>query len=284
MTHTTNPILVLGIVVLFGFAAVIHLARRYRLLGKTFNPSEEISFDKLQRVLHWAIGLGVLGLIITGLPVYLAQFLVNPPTPNRFQFVYWGMIVLDWRTIHIDLAFLVVGLVAVHASWDAYHLKATAKMRITRRDIREAIARGRDFLGVGRGYYPPGAKYDFFQKMFHWGLIILGPFLLLSGLLTWEAITWQGVPLFVWLDRINHPFMDSFMRTGHLVAAMLVFGLAFLHTYFAILPQNRNILKAIVTGRRVKASVEGKANKGVDERFGEERQEPLRLSAKARFE
>ena len=284
MTHTTNPILVLGIVVLFGFAAVIHLARRYRLLGKTFTPSEEISFDKLQRVLHWAIGLGVMGLIITGLPVYLAQFLVNPPTPIRFQFVYWGMIVLDWRTIHIDLAFLVVGLVVVHASWDAYHLKATAKMRITKRDIREAIARGRDFLGVGRGYAPPGAKYDFFQKMFHWGLIILGSFLLLSGLLTWEAITWQGVPLFVWLDRINHPFMDSFMRTGHLVAAMLVFGLVLLHTYFAILPQNRKILKAIVTGRGVKASVEEKANNSRDEKFGEEGQVPLRLPAKAQFE
>ena len=109
---------------------------------------------------------------------------------------------------------LVVGLVAVHSSWDAYHLKATAKMRITKKDLREAIARGRNFLGMSREYYPPGAKYDFFQKMFHWGLIILGSFLLLSGLLTWEAITWQGVPLFVWLDRINHPFMDSFMRTG----------------------------------------------------------------------
>ena len=74
---------------------------------------------------------------------------------------------------------------------------------------------------------------------------------MISGLLTWEAITWQGIPLFVWLDRINHPFLDSFMRTGHLVAAMFVFGLALSHVYFAMLPQNRNILKAITLGRKV---------------------------------
>ena len=251
MTHTTNPSLILGIVVLFGVGTIIHLARRYRLARTTFTPVEGISFDKLQRILHWAIGVGVLGLVITGLPVYLSQFLVNPPTPNRLQFVYWGMLVFDWRTTHIGLAFLVVCMVVLHASWDAYHLKTTARMRITKKDIREAIGRSRNFFWLAREYLPPGSKYDFFQKMFHWSLIILGAFLLISGLLTWEAITWQGIPLFVWLDRINHPFMDSFMRTGHLVAAMLVFGLALLHVYFAMLPQNRNILKAITLGRKV---------------------------------
>ncbi|MDA4127598.1 MAG: cytochrome b/b6 domain-containing protein [Thaumarchaeota archaeon] len=253
MTHTTNPSLILGIVLLFGVAAVVHIARRYRLMHATSAPSEEISFDKLQRTLHWAIGIGVVGLIITGLPVYLAQFLVNPPTPNRLQFVYWGMLVFNWRSIHIDLALLVVALVVVHASWDAYHLRTAAKIRVTKRDFWEAIARSRNFLGLTREYLPPGAKYDFFQKMFHWSLIILGAFLLASGLLTWEAITWQGIPLFVWLDRINHPFMDSFIRTGHLVAATLVFGLVGLHAYFALLPQNKNILRAITTGAEGKS-------------------------------
>lgn len=268
VTHTANPTLMLGIAAVFGVGAVIHLARRSRLMHTTFVPSEEISFDRLQRFLHWAIGLGVAGLVITGLPVYLSQFLVNPPTPNRFQFVYWGMLVLSWRSFHIDLALLVVGLVAVHATWDAYNLKTIAKIQVTRKDVREAIVRGRNFFGLTREYLPPGSKYDFFQKMFHWTLIILGAFLLLSGLLTWEAITWQGIPLFVWLDRINHPFMDSFIRTGHLVAAMLVFGLVVLHTYFALLPQNKSILNAIVTGRRVEPNENEKREVGFGQPVG----------------
>ena len=254
MTHTTNPTLILGIAALFGAGAIIHLARRYRLMRTTFTPSEEISFDRPQRFLHWAIGLGVAGLIITGLPVYLSQFLVSPPVPPPLQFFYWGLQVATWRIIHIDLALLVVGSVSVHALWDAYHLRTMRKIRVTSRDLREAVVRSKNFFGLTRDYLPPGSKYDFFQKMFHWSLIFLGAFLLVSGLLTWEAITWQGVPLFVWLDRINHQFMDSFIRTGHLVAAMLASGLVLLHVYFAILPQNRKILKAISTGERDKTS------------------------------
>src|SRR5438552_15015866 len=183
MTHATNPSLILGIVVLFGVGAIIHLARRYRLARTTFTPVEGISFDKPQMILHWAIGVGVLGLVITGLPVYLSQFLVHPPTANRLQFVYWGMLVFDWRTTHSGLAFLVVCMVVLHASWDAYHLKATARMRITKKDIREAIGRSRKFFWLAREYLPHGSKYDFLQKMFIWSLIFLGYFIMILCLL-----------------------------------------------------------------------------------------------------
>jgi hypothetical protein len=52
----------------------------------------------------------------------------------------------------------------------------------------------------------------------------------------------------VLLDRINHTLMDGFIRTGHLVAAMLFAGLVALHVYFSILPQNRPFLRAIGLG------------------------------------
>jgi hypothetical protein len=51
------------------------------------------------------------------------------------------------------------------------------------------------------------------------------------------------------LDRINNTFMDGFLRTGHLVAAMLFAGLVALHIYFAVLPQNRPFLRAISFGK-----------------------------------
>ncbi len=139
--------------------------------------SEGASFDRVQRILHWSIGVDVAGLIVTGLPVYLSEFLVNPPTVFRFQFVYWGVVVWDWRVIHIDFGLLLVALIALHASWDAYHLKRGATLRTTWKDLHEITARARNFLGKDREYFasaPP--KYDALQKAFHWSLIILGHF------------------------------------------------------------------------------------------------------------
>lgn len=86
--------------------------------------------------------------------------------------------------------------------------------------------------------------------MFHWTLVGLGAFLLVSGLIMWEAVTWQDVPVFVWLDRFNPWLMDTFIRTGHLVAAMLFAGLLISHVYFALLPQNKRMLRAITVGAK----------------------------------
>jgi Ni,Fe-hydrogenase I cytochrome b subunit len=251
VTHTTNPTLILGIVAVFGIAAAVHLVRRHDTLKTKTAVSADLSFDRVQRLLHWSIGLGAAALFVTGLPIYLSQFLVSPPVPTPLNFFYWGVVVSVWRNTHIYLALLVTALVVLHASWDVIHLRRTVKVSLTRQDFRDTVTRAKDFFvsprdGTGPTRIP--AKYDPLQKAFHWSLVVLGAFLLVSGLLEWEQIKWQGIPLFVWLDRWNGLFMDGFMRTGHLVAAMLFAGLAVLHVYFALLPQNRSMLMAITTG------------------------------------
>ncbi len=218
---------------------------------RRFELSGEISFTRAQRLMHWTIGAGCAALFITGLPVYLAQFLVVPPVPTPLQLFYWGLQVVVWRNIHIYLALSIVLVVAVHSLWDTYRIKTSERMmRVSRADLAEAWDRARSFLGFSSdGHAQATKKYDFFHKALHWTLIVLGAFLLISGLAEWEAIQIQGIPLFVWLDRINNTFMDGFLRTGHLVAAMLFAGLLALHTYFAILPQNRPFLRAMSLGR-----------------------------------
>ncbi len=213
--------------------------------------SDEVLFTRMQRAMHWSIGLGCAALFITGLPVYLAQFLVSPPVPTPLRLFYWGFQVISWRTFHIYLGLFVVLLVLVHSGWDTYRIKAHERIsRFSRAEMREALRRVRGFVGFSKEEPShPAGKYDFFHKAFHWTLIALGAFLLISGLIEWEAIQIQGVPVFVLLDRINHTFMDGFLRTGHLVAAMLFAGLLALHTYFAILPQNRPLLRAMSLGR-----------------------------------
>ena len=250
MTHTTNPTLVLGIAAFVASFALVHLARRWRLMRTHVKLTDEISFTGMQRVMHWSIGFGCALLFVTGLPVYLAQFLVSPPVPTPLQFFYWGVQVATWRALHIYLALLIVLLVLVHSTWDTYRLKTHEQIAsFSRVEMGEAWKRVRDFLGLSNEVTPkPAAKYDFFHKAFHWTLIGLGAFLLVSGLIEWEAFQILGVPVFVWLDRINNTFMDGFIRTGHLVAAMLFAGLLALHTYFAVLPQNRPFLRAVVFG------------------------------------
>jgi hypothetical protein len=133
------------------------------------------------------------------------------------------------------------------------------RMTISRDDVEAARLRAKEFLAFSsRGpYSQPTTRYDPFQRIFHWTLLALGAFLLASGLLMWEALTWRGVPLYVWVDRWNHTFMDDFMRTGHLVAAMAFAGLLVLHAYFAVLPQNRALLRSMtMTG----GSRQGPAN------------------------
>jgi cytochrome b subunit of formate dehydrogenase len=250
LTHTTNPTLVIGVAVFIAGFSLVHLARGWRQLRSKVNLSEEVTYSTVQRVMHWTIGSGCAALFLTGLPVYLAQFLVNPPVPTPLNFFYWGYRVALWRTAHIYLALIVVAVVLVHSAWDTYRVKASPKiMSVSRGDLNEAWRRAQSFLGFSRQVSSqPTTKYDFFHKAFHWTLIALGAFLLVSGLAEWEAVQIHGVPVFVLLDRINNTFMDGFLRTGHLVAAMLFAGLAVLHVYFAILPQNRPFLRAISLG------------------------------------
>jgi cytochrome b subunit of formate dehydrogenase len=270
LTHTTNPTLIIGIAVFIASFSVVHLALRWRLMRTKVSLSEEATFTRVQRIMHWAIGSGCAALFITGLPVYLAQFLVTPPVPTPLQFFYWGLQVALWRTVHIYLALLVVLAVLIHSLWDVYRVKSSQKiLKLSRADFSEAWGRVRSFVGSSReGSSQPATKYDFFHKAFHWTLIALGAFLLISGLIEWEAVRINGVPVFVLLDRVNNTFMDGFLRTGHLVAAMLFAGLVALHVYFAILPQNRPFLRAIGLGSSRSRPPQGPDPESTDQQRG----------------
>ena len=250
MTHATDPSLVLGIAVSIASFSLVHLARRWRLMRTRVRLVEQVSFTRTQRAMHWTIGSVCAALFVSGLPIYLAQFLVSPPVPTPAQFFYWGFQVSLWRTFHIYLALLGVLLVVVHSLWDTYLIKGAERIvKVSRADFGEAWDRALTFLrSSSDSDSTPAKKYDFFHKAFHWTLIALGAFLLVSGLIEWQALQIQGVPVFVLLDRISHTFMDGFLRTGHLVAGMLFAGLVALHVYFSILPQNRPFLRAISLG------------------------------------
>lgn len=250
MTHQTSPGLVLGVAVVVSSLAIVHLARRYPSVREGPARGAPQPFTPAQKAMHWALAAGSAILLFTGLPVYLAQFLSVPSVPTPLYFYYWGLQVAVWRTFHIYLALAVTALVVAHGLWDTLRAKGLRRIGVGRADLREAGAKARAFFGSSRrrGGPAPASRYDPFQKAFHWSLLALGAFLLVSGLLMWEAVKWDGVPVFIVLDRWNAAFMDGFMRTGHLVAAMLFGGLAVVHTYFAVLPQNRPLLRSIVPG------------------------------------
>src|SRR6266850_1286914 len=187
MTHATDPTLVLGIAVFIAGFGLVHLARRWRLMRTRVRLVGRVTFTRTQRAMHWTIGLGCAVLFVTGLPIYLAQFMVSPPVPTPPQFFFWGFQVSLWRTFHIYLALLVVLLVVVHSLWDTYRIGGSERIvGVSRADLREAWDRARDFMGLSSETNSrPATKYDFFHKAFHWTLIALGAFLLISGLIEW---------------------------------------------------------------------------------------------------
>jgi cytochrome b561-like protein len=250
LTHTTNPALVIGIAVFIAGFSLVHLARTWRQLRSKVNLSEEVTYSTIQR--NHALGDRVR--LRRTLPHRTsrlsASILGQSARSDSHQLPLLGVSGIRLADTHIYLALLVIGVVLVHSAWDTYRMKAFLKiMNVSSGDLKGAWRRVRSFLGFSKQIsFEPTPKYDLFQKAFHWTLIALGAFLLVSGLIEWEAVQIHGVPVFVLLDRVNNAFMDGFLRTGHLVAAMLFAGLVALHVYFAVLPQNRTLLRAITLG------------------------------------
>ena len=109
-------------------------------------------------------------------------------------------------------------------------------------DIRQVWA---DTTGFGRAKLI-AAKYDVYQKSYHWlvAIVIL-------------ALVITGIPMLLKLDTVfwdRDPSLLSDVQWGyvyviHGLTALLLIFLLILHTYFAVLPEHKKLLVAMITGR-----------------------------------
>ena len=173
------------------------------------------------RVFHWAMALSVIVLCVTSfLPILGLRF--------------------DWVPAHWIAGFVLVAAILFH--WLRVGLvHGLREMMPVRDDLHEVLhdLRGRP------GMLAP-AKYDAYQKSYHWvsGLVVL--VLAVTGLLMMAKIDtpwWRRDP------SILSDAQWGIVYAAHGFASLAILFLLILHVYFAILPEHRAMLKSMIGGR-----------------------------------
>jgi len=173
------------------------------------------------RLFHWTLALSVIVLCASAfLPILGLRF--------------------DWIPVHWITGFVLVAAILFH--WLRVGLvHGIGEMLPGRDDLRE-------FLGGlhARPETPGPAKYDAYQKGYHWlsGLVVL--VLAATGLLMMAKIDtpwWRRDP------SILSDAQWGLVYVAHGFASLALLFLVILHIYFALLPEHWATLTSMIRGR-----------------------------------
>ena len=173
------------------------------------------------RAFHWAMAATVIVLTASALlPILGVRF--------------------DWVPIHWISGLVLVAAILFHLV-RVLAIHGLREMTPGVEDIREAVGDLRGGTAV-----PKPAKYDAYQKAYHWtaAVVIL-------------AVTITGVIMLLKIDTPfwrRNPAILSDQSWGivyviHGLASLAILFLVILHVYFAILPEHRATLKSMISGR-----------------------------------
>lgn len=173
------------------------------------------------RAFHWTMALSVIVLCATAfLPILGLRF--------------------DWVAPHWIAGFILAAAIVFH--WLRVGLvHGLGEMMPGADDWREVLAGLRAQSGA-----PGPAKYDAYQKGYHWlsGLVVL--VLAVTGLVMMAKI---DTP---WWRRDPSILTDAqwgVVYVAHGLASLAILFLVILHVYFAVLPEHRATLKSMIRGR-----------------------------------
>ncbi len=244
MTHTLPADLVSYLLIGTSVFLVIHWLKRAILNPagpSTRDPNANgiTSFDRFQRLFHWATLFALLVTIASGLALYYPAVLepaaaaVGFPIHTNFQ------LLVD---VHVASVVAFSMLIAAHIAWDVFKVKGSRLVIPSVSDLRQLAARAESF--VRGGEIVRSEKYDVFMKSFHILLTISSIILAVTGLTLYFFAPWWLVPQLLhqtiepwWKPTIMHDFF------GFALIALLV-----AHAYFALLRVNRPLFKAMISG------------------------------------
>lgn len=174
------------------------------------------------RIFHWGMAIAVLVLGATAfLPILGARF--------------------DWVPVHWISGIVLVLLVLYHLA-RVFLIQGIGEMIPGPADLQEIGRVARD-LGTED---LPDAKYDAFQKGFHWAAAVSILLLIATGLLMLAKIDttfWRRNP------AILSDQDWGIIYVLHGASALVLLFLVILHVYFAVLPEHRSFLLAMINGK-----------------------------------
>ncbi|MCL5067127.1 MAG: cytochrome b/b6 domain-containing protein [Thaumarchaeota archaeon] len=229
------------IVLLFVAMGVVHWARRaYRQPVKETGQSvkaEEAegmvkAFDIVERLYHWSLFVVTGLLVLTGVSIFV---------PGVFDSLLAAFGVTSAAGLflwHTDMVWALLGLLAIHIVWDLVVKRGWKNIWIGVKDIKDSGVRAKNFFGLTPKYSKPG-KYDIFMKTLHWGMAVSLVVLGITGLFFMNP---YGL-----LPTIS-PGLGYLFTELHDIFAFLFIGMVIGHIYFAVIPVNWPVLRAIFTG------------------------------------
>lgn len=175
------------------------------------------------RCFHWTMALSVLILLFSAfLPIVGIQF--------------------DWIPWHWIAGVILTVLVLFHMI-RAIFVQGLSTMLPGADDVREVWS---DSLGGKRLRSLAAAKYDVYQKSYHWLVAVTVLTLIISGLpmlLKLDTVFWQRDP------GLFSDIQWGYIYVAHGIAALILIFLLILHIYFSLLPEHKKLLVAMITGR-----------------------------------
>lgn len=179
----------------------------------------------IDRLIHWLTAVCVLILLATAfLPILGVEF--------------------AWVAIHWWTGFALMALVIVHV------LRSVTPSRLMRiwigpRDIRDAFAATRRNLHLAGTAAPKTGKYTFSQKFIHLAFAVVVLAAIVTGAMMMVKI---DTP---WWDRDPYWLSDEawgIVYVVHGLAALLLITMVMTHVYFALRPEKKAFLRAMIGG------------------------------------
>ena len=179
--------------------------------------SEDVRHKLPDRLFHWSMaGLVIILLCTAFLPILGIKF--------------------NWVPIHWISGILLTVAVIFHL-FRVIFVHDITKMMLNARDIRTAF---------GQGPANDVGKYDLNQKLYHWSVSLIMLTLLISGIMMLAKI---DTPLWKRDPSILSDWNWGIVYSLHGAASMVLIFFFILHIYFALLPEHRQLLIAMVFGR-----------------------------------
>lgn len=181
-----------------------------------------------ERLFHWVMAAAILVCIFTAfLPIVGIEF--------------------EWVDIHWIAGFVLTASILFHL-WRVFTALRLSDMALGRTDLADLKAiTGSEVSETG------DRKYDLAQKLYHWGVAVIVLVLVGTGLLMTLKL---DTPMW---DRDPSLLSDQswgWVYAGHGFGALALIFMFLLHLYFSLLPEHRELLRAMVTSRYVSLTKE----------------------------
>lgn len=179
-------------------------------------PPEDIRHSLPDRLFHWGMAILVIILLATAfLPILGLKF--------------------NWVPTHW-ISGVLLTLAIVYHLYRALFIHGIGKMMPTSADLRSI---------VNKEATDHGQKYDLNQKLYHWSVSVLILVLVITGVIMLAKI---DTPFWSRDPSILSDWNWGLVYLAHGAASMLLIFFFILHIYFAVLPEHRQLLVAMVFG------------------------------------